>query len=159
MRRLTVPVEIAEYTINHTIDYILEGIYKAKPDVLCFSCYIWNLDYVEQLMDEYHQICPEVPIWVGGPEVSYETEAFLKEHPQVTGVMTGEGEETFLELCESYAKAGIGEMAEKMNLSGIKGIMCRREPCKNRSARAAGFKPDSVLLWRRRRFPEPHHLL
>ena len=118
-------VEIAEYTINHTIDYILEGIYKAKPDVLCFSCYIWNLDYVEQLMDEYHQICPEVPIWVGGPEVSYETEAFLKEHPQVTGVMTGEGEETFLELCESYAKAGIGEMAEKMNLSGIKGIMYR----------------------------------
>ena len=94
-------VEIAEYTINHTIDYILEGIYKAKPDVLCFSCYIWNLDYVEQLMDEYHKICPEVPIWVGGPEVSYETEAFLKEHPQVTGVMTGEGEETFLELCES----------------------------------------------------------
>ena len=118
-------VEIAEYTINHTIDYILEGIYKAKPDVLCFSCYIWNLDYVEQLMDEYHKICPEVPIWVGGPEVSYETEAFLKEHPQVTGVMVGEGEETFLELCESYAKAGIGEMAEKMNLSGIKGIMYR----------------------------------
>lgn len=78
-------VEIGEYTINHTIDYILEGIYKAKPDVLCFSCYIWNLDYVEQLMDEYHKICPEVPIWVGGPEVSYETEAFLKAHPQVTG--------------------------------------------------------------------------
>ena len=63
-------VEIGEYTINHTIDYILEGNYKAKPDVLCFSCYIWNLDYVEQLMDEYHKICPEVPIWVGGPEVS-----------------------------------------------------------------------------------------
>lgn len=118
-------VEIAEYTINHTIDYILEGIYKAKPDVLCFSCYIWNLDYVEQLMDEYHKICPEVPIWVGGPEVSYETEAFLKEHPQVTGVMIGEGEETFLELCESYAKAGTGEMAEKKNLSGSKGIMYR----------------------------------
>ena len=154
-------VEIAEYTINHTIDYILEGIYKAKPDVLCFSCYIWNLDYVEQLMDEYHKICPEVPIWVGGPEVSYETEAFLKEHPQVTGVMVGEGEETFLELCESYAKAGIGEMAEKMNLLGNQGnhVPCRREPCKTRSARAAGFKPDSVLLWRRRRFSEPHHLL
>ena len=48
-------VEIGEYTINHTIDYILEGIYKAKPDVLCFSCYIWNLDYVEQLMDEYQK--------------------------------------------------------------------------------------------------------
>ena len=118
-------VEIAEYTINHTIDYILEGIYKAKPDVLCFSCYIWNLDYVEQLMDEYHKICPEVPIWVGGPEVSYETEAFLKAHPQVTGAMVGEGEETFLELCENYAKAGAGEKAGKVDFPGIKGIMYR----------------------------------
>ena len=118
-------VEIGEYTINHTIDYILEGIYKAKPDVLCFSCYIWNLDYVEQLMDEYHKICPEVPIWVGGPEVSYETEAFLKAHPQVTGAMVGEGEETFLELCENYAKAGAGAKAGKADFPGIKGIMYR----------------------------------
>ena len=118
-------VEIGEYTINHTIDYILEGIYKAKPDVLCFSCYIWNLDYVEQLMDEYHKICPEVPIWVGGPEVSYETEAFLKAHPQVTGAMVGEGEETFLELCENYAKAGAGAKAGKVDFPGIKGIMYR----------------------------------
>ena len=140
-------VEIAEYTINHTIDYILEGIYKAKPDVLCFSCYIWNLDYVEQLMDEYHQICPEVPIWVGGPEVSYETEAFLKAHPQVTGAMVGEGEETFLELCENYAKAGAGAKAGKVDFPGIKGIMYRAgESLVKTGARAAGFKPDSVLL-------------
>ena len=93
--------------------------------MLCFSCYIWNLDYVEQLMDEYHKICPEVPIWVGGPEVSYETEAFLKAHPQVTGAMVGEGEETFLELCENYAKAGAGAKAGKVDFPGIKGIMYR----------------------------------
>ena len=110
MRRLTVPAgrrwRLREYTINHTIDYILEGIYKAKPDVLCFSCYIWNLDYVEQLMDEYHKICPEVPIWVGGPEVSYETEAFLKEHPQVTGGDGRRGRRDFSGTVRELRKSG-----------------------------------------------------
>lgn len=96
-------IEIGEYTINNRVDYILEQIYKAKPDVLCFSCYIWNIGYAEDLITEYHKLCPEVPIWVGGPEVSYEVETFLEEHPQVTGVMIGEGERTFQQLCEYYA--------------------------------------------------------
>jgi radical SAM superfamily enzyme YgiQ (UPF0313 family) len=95
-------IEIGEYTINNRVDYILEQIYKAKPDVLCFSCYIWNIGYVEELITEYHKLCLEVPIWVGGPEVSYEVETFLEEHPQVTGVMIGEGERTFQQLCEYY---------------------------------------------------------
>lgn len=95
-------IVIGEYTINNRVDYILEQIYKAKPDVLCFSCYIWNMDYVEELITEYHKLCPEVPIWVGGPEVSYEVETFLAEHPQVTGVMIGEGERTFKQLCKYY---------------------------------------------------------
>lgn len=95
-------IAIGEYTINNRVDYILEQIYKAKPDVLCFSCYIWNMDYVEELITEYHKLCPEVPIWVGGPEVSYEVETFLAEHPQVTGVMIGEGERTFEQLCGYY---------------------------------------------------------
>lgn len=95
-------IEICEFTINHSVDAILERIYKAKPDVLCFSCYIWNLSYVEELIEEFHKLCPKVPIWVGGPEVSYETERFLLEHPAVSGAMCGEGEQTFLELCEYY---------------------------------------------------------
>lgn len=96
-------VEIGEYTINSQMEDILEGIYKAKPDVLMFSCYIWNIAYVEELSEEFHKLCPEVPIWVGGPEVSYETESFLRQHPQITGVMIGEGEKTFCELAEYYA--------------------------------------------------------
>ena len=96
-------VEIGEYTINNQMEDILEGIYKAKPDVLMFSCYIWNIAYVEELSEEFHKLCPEVPIWVGGPEVSYETESFLRQHPQITGVMIGEGEKTFCELAEYYA--------------------------------------------------------
>lgn len=96
-------VEIGEYTINNQMEDILEGIYKAKPDVLMFSCYIWNIAYVEELSEEFHKLCPEVPIWVGGPEVSYDTESFLRQHPQITGVMIGEGEKTFCELAEYYA--------------------------------------------------------
>ena len=99
-------VEIAEFTINNQKDYILEQIYKKKPDVLCFSCYIWNLDYVESVSREFHKLCPEVPIWVGGPEVSYEVEAFLQTHPQITGVMIGEGEKTFQEICAYYSNGG-----------------------------------------------------
>ena len=111
-------IAIGEYTINNRVDYILEQIYKAKPDVLCFSCYIWNMDYVEELITEYHKLCPEVPIWVGGPEVSYEVETFLAEHPQVTGVMIGEGERTFKQLCRYYVnRAG--------SLEEIKGIAFR----------------------------------
>lgn len=95
-------VAIKEYTINHSVESILEGIYKEKPDVLFFSCYIWNIGYVEELVREFHKLCPQVPIWVGGPEVSYETEAFLQKNKAVTGVIVGEGEQTFLEVCEYY---------------------------------------------------------
>lgn len=109
-------IEIAEYTINHSIEHILEGIYKAAPDVLMFSCYIWNMRYVEELILEFHKLCPKVPIWVGGPEVSYESRDFLQKHPAVTGVMIGEGEHTFCELCEYY---GTGNEKTLSDISGI----------------------------------------
>ncbi len=97
-------VEIAEFTINNQADYVLEEIYKRKPDVLMFSCYIWNLAMIEEVMREFHKLCPKVPIWVGGPEVSFEVERFLQTHPEVTGVMMGEGEDTFRELCSIYVR-------------------------------------------------------
>lgn len=112
-------IEIAEFTINNQADYILEEIYKCKPDVLCFSCYIWNLSMVEEVMREFHKLCPDVPIWVGGPEVSYEAEEFLQSHPEVRGVMMGEGEETFLDLCRYYMET------ESITLREIKGITFR----------------------------------
>ena len=100
-------VEIAEFTINNQPDYILKEVYKRKPDVLMFSCYIWNLSMIEDVMREFHKLCPDVPIWLGGPEVSFEVETFLCEHPEVTGVMMGEGEETFRELCACYETSGL----------------------------------------------------
>lgn len=131
-------VEIGEYTINNQMEDILEGIYKAKPDVLMFSCYIWNIAYVEELAEEFHKLRPEVPIWVGGPEVSYETESFLRCHPQITGVMIGEGEKTFCELAEYYAGEirsnkeakeikEIQTIKQSVNLGEIDGIAYRNE--------------------------------
>ena len=83
-------IQIAEYTINQQIDDILMDLYKKKPDILCFSCYIWNLSYVEELVRELGKIFPSVPIWVGGPEVSYDTKDVLERLPEVTGVIFGE---------------------------------------------------------------------
>lgn len=95
-------IQLAEYTINQMKDQILQDLYRRRPDVLFFSVYIWNLDYVEEISSEFHKLCPDIPIWVGGPEVSYEVETFLKEHPWITGVIIGEGEATFRDICEFY---------------------------------------------------------
>lgn len=113
-------IQIAEYTINQQIDDILMDLYKKKPDVLCFSCYIWNLSYVEELIRELGKIFPSVPIWVGGPEVSYDTKDVLERLPEVTGVIFGEGEKTFLEVVEYYH-------GKDVKLSEIKGIAYRGE--------------------------------
>ncbi len=118
-------VEIAEFTINNQPDYILEEIYKRKPDVLMLSCYIWNLVIIEEVIREFHKLCPNVPIWLGGPEVSFEVETFLEKHPEVTGLMMGEGEETFCELCDYYKNDSANE--KKKQLEVILGIAYREE--------------------------------
>lgn len=95
-------IGIAEYTINQPLDQILMDLYKRKPEVLCFSCYLWNIEYVEQLITELGKIMLQTDIWLGGPEVSYHASHMLEQFPQVYGIMRGEGEETFLELAEFY---------------------------------------------------------
>lgn len=116
---LPVEIEIAEYTINNRPEEILAGVYKAEPDLLCVSCYIWNISCVTEVIEEYHKLCPGVPVWVGGPEVSYESERFLREHPAVTGVMRGEGEQTFLELAAFYAEIAPGASAGMKGAAGV----------------------------------------
>lgn len=114
-------VELAEYTINHQKEDILADIYKRKPDVAAFSCYIWNRDYVLSLIRDLSLLCPEVPIWVGGPEVSYDAVQFLRDYPQVTGVMAGEGERSFRALAEYYVKK------TEDSLGKIRGLTWRGE--------------------------------
>lgn len=95
-------IELAEYTINQSLEEIMGDIYKRKPDVLAFSCYIWNISPVLSLTREIKKILPETDLWLGGPEVSYDSEQVLHTHKEITGIMEGEGEETFLELMEHY---------------------------------------------------------
>lgn len=104
-------IGLAEYTINQNLDDILKGIYRDHPEVLCISCYIWNISYVKNLIREVHKVLPDTAIWLGGPEVSYDARKVLEEHPEVTGVMKGEGEVTFLELAGFYLE-GISELAK-----------------------------------------------
>lgn len=93
-------IQIAEYTINHRREDILADLYRRKPDMIAVSCYIWNWSMVSLLLPEIPKIMPGIPIWLGGPEVSYDAEDILEKFPMVTGIMVGEGEETFKELIE-----------------------------------------------------------
>ena len=111
-------VVLKEYTINQPKDDILRDIYLEAPDVLCVSCYIWNITFVKELMRDLAKILPDTVFWAGGPEVSFDAETFLVENPHFTGVMLGEGEETFRELAGYYVE-NITKLTE------IKGIVFR----------------------------------
>ena len=95
-------VEIAEYTINHAFTDVLADIYKRKPDAIGLSCYIWNIEQMLELVTELGKLMPQVPIWLGGPEVTYDAPGLLEKYPQLAGVMIGEGEATFRELLGYY---------------------------------------------------------
>ncbi len=95
-------VQIAEYTINHRMEEILEDIYSRRPDVIAFSCYIWNWEMIQKITVELHKLLPKLPIWLGGPEVSFDAAKILDKHPQLSGIMAGEGEAVFSELLSYY---------------------------------------------------------
>ena len=121
-------VEIAEYTINNRMEDILEDIYRRKPDVIGFSCYIWNIGMVEKLMGGLHKLLPKLPVFLGGPEVTYDADKLLRKYPYLTGIFIGEGEATFAEVVKYYVTkeqvearcANLGEQSaagEKVNVS------------------------------------------
>lgn len=95
-------IEIGEYTINNQPDEILKDIYTRKPDAIGFSCYIWNIAYVLELVRDLPKVLPHAEIWLGGPEVSYDAAQILSREPAVYGIMMGEGEETFLNIVRRY---------------------------------------------------------
>ncbi|MCL2863918.1 MAG: DUF4080 domain-containing protein [Lachnospiraceae bacterium] len=93
-------IDVAEYTINQQFDEILIGIFKQKPEIIGFSCYIWNISLIQQLIVELHKVLPKTEIWLGGPEVSYNSAQVLLDYPQVDLVIRGEGEEPFYRLLQ-----------------------------------------------------------
>ncbi|MCI8270398.1 MAG: DUF4080 domain-containing protein [Lachnospiraceae bacterium] len=95
-------IEIAEYTINHPVSRILQDVYRRRPDAIGFSCYIWNVAYVWELVHDLHKILPDTDIWLGGPEVSFDARQILEREPEILGVMKGEGEAAFAGLLAGY---------------------------------------------------------
>ena len=95
-------IEIGEYTINHQMDLILQDIYRRKPDFIGFSCYIWNISYIMEIVRDVKKVLPEAEIWLGGPEVSYDAKKVLTREPDVRGIMRGDGERTGPVLGRAY---------------------------------------------------------
>ena len=111
---------LREYTINQTKDEVMKDIFRSGADIVCFSCYIWNISYIRDLLPDLKKILPGTAFWAGGPEVSFDGENFLKENPSLTGIMMGEGESTFLDLAAYYLEG-------KGSLEAIPGIIYRRD--------------------------------
>lgn len=109
------PIEYVEYTINHQEEDILAGIYEKKPEVIAFSCYIWNIAVIDRVARELKKVLPECQIWYGGPEVSYNPLERLRKKPFLSGIMVGEGEKTLTELVKAWK-------LPEQRLEEIKGI-------------------------------------
>ncbi len=138
-------VELAEYTINQPMADILADLYGRKPDVIGFSCYIWNWRLVRELLGELPKLLPDTEIWLGGPEVSYDADAILRNYPQLTGIMVGEGEATFRELLGYYAAGATADKREDMEPESIATAGCGdTEPESIAAAGRGDMEPESI---------------
>lgn len=128
--------QIREYTINEPVYKILADIYTCQPDVVCFSCYIWNIELIKTICADLKQVLPSVKIIAGGPEVSYDAMELLAENPAIDYVIRGEGEMTLWELLPciqsgispediagvSYRQQGIVENQERPLIQNLDDI-------------------------------------
>jgi len=124
-------VDLQEYTINQRREEIRQEIYAGRPDVLAFSCYIWNITLIEELLWDLHKILPEAEFWLGGPEVSHNPEEVLGRLPMVKGILVGEGEVSFPALVSFYGKEHHKNADNHIYLKEIPGIYTREfvTPC------------------------------
>lgn len=118
-------IQVAEYTINHRLEDIRSDLFRRSPQFVGFSCYIWNISLIRSLIPDLVRILPGVPIWLGGPEVSFDCGEILRTMPQVKGIMRGEGEETFASLAQLYEETKMAP--SDLQLSAIDGISFRGE--------------------------------
>ncbi|MDU6876860.1 MAG: B12-binding domain-containing radical SAM protein [Clostridium botulinum] len=128
---------LKEFTINDRKENILEKIIMEKADLVAFSCYIWNLQYVEELANLIKLVSPSTEIIFGGPEVSYDSESFLKRVPGEY-VIEGEGEETFRELIQCKIK--------NKNLDKVKGLYIKNADNIVYTGKRPNISMDSIVF-------------
>ncbi|MBQ4530019.1 MAG: B12-binding domain-containing radical SAM protein [Lachnospiraceae bacterium] len=121
-------VTLKEYTINNKREDVIQSIYLEKPEVLALSCYIWNIEFIKGILPDLKRLLPDMDIWLGGPEVSYLPEKFLRENSYVKGILRGEGEVTFRELVSFYVD-------KNQDLTNICGLTYREEEIFNTGER------------------------
>ena len=100
-------VFVREYTINENMEHVLSSIYSEKPDIVAFSCYIWNIPHVHRLAAGLKKVSPGTIIVLGGPEVSYDAADILANYNYIDYVIAGEGERSFPEFLSCMERAGI----------------------------------------------------
>jgi len=100
-------IHIEEFNINNESSYVYGEIMRANYDMVCFSCYVWNIEQTKALASDLKKACPDIKIALGGPEVSFEPHLFAMENSFADYIMCGEGEYSFYRLCQ------IMEAAEK----------------------------------------------
>ena len=101
-------IEIYETNINNQVFNIIKDIYELNPDKIIFSTYIWNKEYVVEIVRELKKVLPNVEIILGGPEVSYKWEKFMANMPEADALLLGEGEKVILNFLTKKDKKALG---------------------------------------------------
>lgn len=136
-------VELAEYTINHRPEDILQRIYEKKPIVIGFSCYLWNIEYVLSIACDIKKILPDTFIFLGGPEVAYRPDEILSQYDAIDIVMVGEGERTFYEFAKQQKCVG---NPREINYADIAGLVYREENCFHHTPLREAMPMDELVF-------------
>ncbi|ADH99011.1 B12-binding domain-containing radical SAM protein [Salisediminibacterium selenitireducens] len=114
------PVDIREYTIKDPDMNIVSDLYQEKPDVIGFSCYIWNIEKTLGVAAMLKKVLPDTLMIFGGPEVSFDTDYWMQEYAQIDMIVRSEGEETLKGILDTLK----GKTAD---FSAIQGLSWRQE--------------------------------
>lgn len=143
-------VKVCEFTINQSLDDILQGIVEEEPEFVGFSCYIWNIEMVKKLIRECKKLLPDTLLWLGGPEAEAGAESLLQEYPQIDGIMYGEGEKTFPKLLQSFLKINTfrkcGTALKVSETSDIPGIIFRTDTGNVKTSPATPVDLDKLVF-------------
>ncbi|MGX1981576.1 radical SAM superfamily enzyme YgiQ (UPF0313 family) [Thermolongibacillus altinsuensis] len=111
-------IDIVEYTIKDPSLNIVTDLYQRQPDIIGFSCYIWNIEETIKIVKMLKKIRPDLIVVVGGPEVSYDVKEWMENVPEFDFIVIGEGEETFKQLLFALQKG--------KDVSSVHGIAFRQ---------------------------------
>jgi radical SAM superfamily enzyme YgiQ (UPF0313 family) len=111
-------IQIKTFYENQDVSHIVRSISRQIPDVVGFSCYLWNIDKTLSVCRALKRKYPELVIVLGGPEVTPAAQEILEKERAIDIVVRQEGERTFAECLDRIA-------AGSCDMSGIRGISFR----------------------------------